>query len=192
MHKTSVLSGMLSRIKLEWRWYANTPLCQTEAQIAKKNKKFVGHLTFTQSREDQLKRLEMSTKSLSQEKSEAETVDLISVLEGGSHLIQKACSVVIQRSQRGFCGEIWPWALMLDWIRVLGWYRVKNRTYVENNDHMITCYCFRKYPVSLPFNHKGGSCRQENPSKSPFWCTLNSVDGSTGELPVVTGAFVVG
>lgn len=66
---------------------------------------FVGHLTFTQSREDQFSLLEMSTKSLTEEKSEAMAVDLISVLEGGSCLIQKACSVVIQGSQR-FCGEI--------------------------------------------------------------------------------------
>lgn len=105
MERTSPFSGVFSRRKLERRWYANTPLkrCQAETQIDKKTKqkkKFVGHLTFAQSRQDQLSFLEMSTKSLSEETSEAETADLISLLEGDGHLIQKACSAVIQRSRR--------------------------------------------------------------------------------------------
>lgn len=65
----------------------------------------MGHLTFTQSGEDHFSFLEMSTKSLTEEKSEVIAAHLSSFLEGVSHLIQKACSVVIQRSQR-FCGEI--------------------------------------------------------------------------------------
>lgn len=93
------------------------------------------------------------------------TADLISLLEGDGHLIQKACSAVIQRSLRVFVEKCDSEPSCWTDIRVLGWYRVKNRTCVENNDHMITCYCWRKYPVSWPFNRYGGSRRREEPTK---------------------------
>lgn len=136
------------------------------------------------------------SRSLTEKKSEAITVDLISVLDGGSHLIQKACWVVTQRSWRFYRRKL---PLSLHVVRALDFSlgkELKVRTRVKNVDHMLqlfremhTFFCIFTHQTTLGKKHINHI--EEDGSRSPLWFVLSTIDGATGELPVVTGAFVV-